>query len=67
MSIVDVVDGDFCLWVGKVELLAYGVTFFNVLGSLDLHVKLISIHGVGNSISKELDFLDPREISATEY
>ena len=67
MSIVDVVDGDFCLWVGKVELLAYSVILVNVLGSLDLHVNLILIHGVGNSISKVLDFLDPREISATEF
>ena len=48
------------------DLLANSVVLVNIFSSFDLHIKLVTIQGVGDGVAKVLDLLDPGEISATK-
>ena len=65
MSIVDIVDSTLCFGVGKVKLLTNSVVLVHILGCLDLHVQLVTIHGVGDGVTQVLDLLHPRKVSPT--
>ena len=66
MAVVDLVDLQFGLWVGKVELLHQRVILVNISGGLHLDIKLVSVIAVGNGIPKMLNIVHPGQQSATE-
>ena len=60
MPIVDHVESGLGLGVHKVEVLADGVVLVHILGGLDPHVQLVTIHEVGDGVAKVLNLVHPR-------
>ena len=66
VAVVDVVDPYFGLGMGKVKFLTDGVVLVDILGCLDLDVKLISINGVGDGVAEMLQLIHPGELVPTQ-
>ena len=68
VAVVDVVDPYFglCLGMDKVKFLTDGVVLVDILGCLDLDVKLISINGVGDGVAEMLQLIHPWELVPTQ-
>jgi hypothetical protein len=66
MRVVDVVNLDFCHWVGKVKFLVQTTISINIPANLLFHVKLTPIYLVGDSGSKMLQTVHPGKGVATQ-
>ena len=67
MPIVNVVDGDLSVRVGKIKLLTKSFVLVNILSCFYPHVQLAPINGVGNGIAQVFQLLYPWQSVSTEY
>ena len=66
MAVIDVINLDFCHWVGKVKFLVQTTISINIPANLLFHVKLTPIYLVGDSGSKMLQTIHPGKRVASQ-
>ena len=59
MRVIDAVNSELGLWLGKVKFLINGVVFLNISSILGFQVKLATINHISNCISQMLDLINP--------